>query len=158
MINIEYDRDKALNYAKAWAYGRNPSYYNFDNIGGDCTNFASQVIYAGCGVMNYAQYGWYYNSLNDRAPAWTGVEFLHDFLVNNKNEGPYAEEVDKKDVEVGDIVQLSFIRGTFGHSPVITRTGRELLVAAHTFDAYNRPLESYDYYDVRFIHIIGARK
>ncbi len=158
MINIEYDRSKALNYAKTWAYSRNPAYYNFENLGGDCTNFASQVIYAGCGVMNYSPYGWYYSSLNNRAPAWTGVEFLYDFLVNNKNEGPYGVEVDRKDIEVGDIVQLSFIEGTFGHSPVVTRAGRELLVAAHTFDAYNRPLDSYAYYDIRYIHIIGARK
>lgn len=44
---IDYDRDKSVAYAKKWAYGRNPKFYDFSNLGGDCTNFASQCIYAG---------------------------------------------------------------------------------------------------------------
>ena len=35
----KYNRQKTIEYAKKWAYGRNNKYYNFDNIGGDCTNF-----------------------------------------------------------------------------------------------------------------------
>lgn len=42
-----YDRNKAVAYAHKYAYSRNPNYYNFDNIGGDCTNFVSQVLAAG---------------------------------------------------------------------------------------------------------------
>ena len=72
---IDYDRDKSVAYAKKWAYGRNPKFYAFSNLGGDCTNFASQCIYAGAGVMNYTPtFGWYYKNLNDRTPSWTGVE------------------------------------------------------------------------------------
>ena len=40
-------------YANKWAFSRNPKYYNFDNIGGDCTSFVSQCILAGSNVMNY---------------------------------------------------------------------------------------------------------
>lgn len=29
--------------------GRSPAYYDFSRIGGDCTNFASQGLYAGAG-------------------------------------------------------------------------------------------------------------
>ena len=50
---MEYNRANAVAYAKKWAYGRNPKYYDFSDLGGDCTNFASQCIYAGSGVMNY---------------------------------------------------------------------------------------------------------
>ena len=58
---MEYNRANAVAYAKKWAYGRNPKYYDFSDLGGDCTNFASQCIYAGSGVMNYTPtYGWYY--------------------------------------------------------------------------------------------------
>ena len=53
MQKIPYDRNAAVAYAKEWALGRNPAYYNFDGIGGDCTNFASQSIFAGAKVMNY---------------------------------------------------------------------------------------------------------
>ena len=56
---VEYDRQKAKEYAKKWAYSRNPKYYNFDNVGGDCTSFISQCIYAGSGIMNYTKdIGW----------------------------------------------------------------------------------------------------
>ena len=48
----EYDRRRAREYARRWAYGRNPLFYNFTGIGGDCTNFI--VEYQGladCGVQ-----------------------------------------------------------------------------------------------------------
>ena len=50
---IPYDRRAAIRYAHRWAFGRNPRYYDYENIGGDCTNFASQCLYAGTGVMNF---------------------------------------------------------------------------------------------------------
>ena len=57
----KYERKKAIQYAQKWALKRNPNYYNYDDIGGDCTNFVSQCIYAGSGVMNYTKtFGWYY--------------------------------------------------------------------------------------------------
>ena len=39
MIEVKYDRQKAIQYAEKWAFSRNPKYYNFDAVGGDCTNF-----------------------------------------------------------------------------------------------------------------------
>jgi hypothetical protein len=72
-----YDRESAVQYARRWALGRNPAYYDFENIGGDCTNFVSQCLYAGAGIMNYTPvYGWYFNSLSDRTASWSGVEYL----------------------------------------------------------------------------------
>ena len=69
-----YDRGRALAYAKRWARGRNPLFYNFTGIGGDCTNFVSQCVLAGCCAENFTpDFGWYYRSPEDRAPAFTGV-------------------------------------------------------------------------------------
>lgn len=48
----DYQRKETKKYAKKWAYQRNPAYYNFDAVGGDCTSFASQCILAGSKVMN----------------------------------------------------------------------------------------------------------
>ena len=88
---IPYRRSLAVQYARRWALSRNPAYYNFDDLGGDCTNFASQCIYAGSGVMNYTPiYGWYYITANDRTASWTGVEYLHRFLVGNEGGGPLS--------------------------------------------------------------------
>ena len=157
---IGYDREAAVKYAKRMAYERNPDYYNFDSLGGDCTNFASQCIYAGSGVMNYTPvFGWYYKSLNDRTPSWTGVQYLYDFLVSNLDEGPYGAEISRDGVQPGDIVQLGNGEGRCYHTPVIVAVRkREIYVAAHTFNAYMRRLDDYIYDKVRFVHILGVRK
>lgn len=155
MTSIPYNRNKSAEYARRWALGRNPSYYNFDGLGGDCTNFCSQCIYAGAGVMNYTpNYGWYYHSINDRAPAWTSVEYLYRFLVNNVGAGPTAQEVERSQIAVGDIIQLGDRDGEYYHSLVVTKTDGIILVCAHTYDALNRPLNFYNYYTARFIHIV----
>lgn len=158
MREIPYDRNAAVAYARTWALDRNPAYYNFEKIGGDCTNFASQSIYAGARIMNYTPVtGWYYRSSSDRSASWTGVNYLYNFLVNNKSVGPFAHVVTQAEVMPGDIVQLGTRDGHFYHSPVITAVTPTILVAAHTFDALDRPLSSYVYDVARFLHIDGVR-
>lgn len=158
MREIVYNRAAAVEYARKWALSRNPAYYDFENIGGDCTNFASQCLYAGSGIMNYTPvFGQYYISLADRAPAWSGVEYLYNFLTSNESVGPFAREVPQSSVQPGDLVQLGSADGDFYHTPVIIATEPEILVAAHTYDALDRPLSSYNYYTARFLHIEGVR-
>ncbi len=153
-----YDRIAAVAYARKWALSRNPKFYDFQNIGGDCTNFASQCIYAGAKIMNYTPvFGWYYISLSDRAPAWSGVEYLYNFLTTNASVGPYAREVSEEEAQPGDIVQLGRADGDFYHTPVITAVEPQILVCAHTYDALDRPLSTYNYYTARFLHIDGVR-
>ena len=157
---IPYDREAAVFYARKWAYARNPRYYNFDELGGDCTNFASQCLYAGCGVMNFTPtFGWYYIDINQRAPAWTGVEFLSNFLVGNTGAGPFAEEVSASATMPGDIIQLADESGMLYHTlvAVASRRGR-IYVASHSADSYLRRLDSYDAAGMRFFHILGARQ
>ena len=155
---ISYNRAAVVNYARTWALHRNPAFYDFEKIGGDCTNFASQCIYAGAGVMNYTPVmGWYYNSAYDRTPSWSGVEYLYNFLTTNKGVGPYARVVSAAEARPGDLVQLGTADGDFYHSPVITATSPIILVAAHTYDALDRPLSSYVFDQARFLHIEGVR-
>lgn len=158
MKEIGYRQKDALHYAKQWAMGRNPRFLDFEHLGGDCTNFASQCIYAGSGVMNYTPItGWYYNSSFDRTPSWTGVQYLYNFLVRNKSVGPYAVETDESGVQPGDIVQLGNESGYY-HSPVIVSMDNgDIFVAAHSYDTYMRPLNTYIYEKVRFLHIQGVR-
>ena len=95
MREREYWRADAAAYAKAWAFGRNPAYLDFEQLGGDCTNFASQCLYAGSGIMNYTPtFGWYYASASNRTPSWTGVQYLYDFLTRGKGPGPHAVETE----------------------------------------------------------------
>lgn len=162
MKDRKYDRKKAIDYANEWSYRRNPRFYNFDNIGGDCTNFVSQCIYAGSEIMNYNKYGWYYNNGNDKSASWTGVEYLYKFLTTNRGVGPCGREVLLEEVQIGDIAQLSFDGEKFSHSLLIVETNEKksidnTLVATHTFDSYGRKIASYSYVKIRYIHIEKIR-
>ena len=159
-----YNRDLAVAYAREWAFSRNPVYYDFENIGGDCTNFASQVLYAGSGVMNFTQYyGWYYISPENRAPAWTSVEYFARFLTTNTGAGPYGSFEPFYKALPGDFIQISFDGVEFAHTLVVLETGQlptpdNILIASHTYDSLDRALDSYDYVDLRLIHIEGVRE
>lgn len=164
---VSYNRDNAVLYAHKWAYKRNPKFYDFSDIGGDCTNFASQCVYAGCEIMNFTPtYGWYYIGINNRAPAWTSVEYFNRFMTTNSGVGPFGITVGINEVMPGDLVQIRFRgKSAFGHTPVIVqierdnkRTTEDILVAAHSMDADCRPLSSYkNVIEFRYIHILGAR-
>ena len=162
-----YDRNAAVRYARRWAYGRNPAFYDYEHIGGDCTNFASQCVYAGSGVMNFTKdLGWYYINANNKAPAWTGVEYFYNFMTREEaTVGPVAEVTGIRQILPGDVVQLSFSGKAWNHSPVVVSllrtpalSPRDVLIAAHSDDADNRPLDTYDYQAIRFLHFLGVRK
>lgn len=164
MREYKYNRTEGLKYAHEWAFGRNPKYYDFSSFGGDCTNFISQCLYAGCNTMNYNKYGWYYISSYNRSASWTGVDFLYDFLINNNGKGPYARVVSENDIEKGDIIQLSFSNvGRFNHSLFVVETGSiptidNILIATHTYDRDYYPVKNYAYSRIRFLKILGYRK
>lgn len=157
----DYDRKAAVLYAHAWAYGRNPAFYDYEQVGGDCTNFASQCIFAGCGIMNFTPtYGWYYITANQKCSCLdrgtVPVELSHpQDLLRGTGRGKCRPGGSP----AGDIVQLSFTGdGTFQHSPVVVATGtvptlENTLIAAHSYDADNRPLSTYQFQDIRFLHI-----
>ena len=160
---IPYDREAAVRYAHRWAFGRNPRFYDFEEIGGDCTNFASQCLYAGTGVMNFTPtYGWYYIDANQKAPAWTGVPYFFNFITRGeRTQGPFGLKASMAMLEPGDFVQLRFANERFGHTPIIVEVGNppqldNILVAAHSIDTDFRPLSSYEFQEIRFLHILGA--
>ncbi|MCI8545798.1 MAG: amidase domain-containing protein [Clostridia bacterium] len=156
MSKEKYNRKKVYEYAKKWAYDRNPKYYNYDQIGGDCTNFISQCILAGCKEMNYDKNnGWYYVNGNNKAPSWTGVEFLYKFLLTNKGKGPIGIETTIDNLEIGDIIQLSFDGKKFSHSLIVVERGsiNDTLVATHSFDTFGRKVIKYKFNNYRCLHI-----
>lgn len=163
MKEIPYQREKALTYCSQWAQKRNQKYQDFSALGGDCTNFISQCLYAGSGVMNHTpNYGWYYRTAKDRAPAWTGVEPLYRFLTGNRGKGPFASLCPIEQVEIGDIIQLGDEKKHFYHSLFISHidgspSPETIFVSTHTFDAHLRQLNSYVFQNIRFLHIEGVR-
>lgn len=165
---LSLDRNEMVTYAHNNANTRPSQWGNFDDNGGDCTNFVSQVIYAGSnGVMDSSgDLQWYYNSYNDRAASWTSVSSLFNYLTRNTGRGPQGELATTSmfyyGMQVGDIIQIDFNSdGTFAHSTTIVRfqagfpTGT--LVAAHTSDADNKSINDY-VGSKRWIHLTGYER
>ncbi|MBE6601637.1 MAG: amidase [Ruminococcaceae bacterium] len=162
-----YNRERAVEYALRWALDRNPLFVDFTGIGGNCTNFVSQCILAGSCTMNYTpDFGWYYVSAEDRAPAWSSVEYFYDFMTGaptfaeqNGGIGPFAREVGREEVLLGDVVQLANSDGDWYHTLLVCGfDGEEILVCAQSNDARNRPLSTYtNAAAFRFLHIDGVR-
>ena len=116
--------------------------------------------------MNYTpNFGWYYVHAEDRAPAWSSVEFFYDFMTGaptfieqNRGIGPFAMEVPRDRAALGDVAQYANSQGDWYHTVMITGfDGEEILVSAQSDDAKNRPISSYNFTTVRFLHIVGVR-
>ena len=117
--------------------------------------------------MNFTkEFGWYYLDPNNKAPAWTGVTYFYNFMTRSETTiGPVAQDASISQMELGDVIQLSFDGENWNHSPVVVGLLRrpalrpaDVLIAAHSYDSDNRPLSTYDYQGIRFLHFIGVRK
>ena len=155
-----YRRERAVRYAERWAKMRNPVFYDFTGIGGNCTNFVSQALYAGSCKMNFTPvFGWYYITPNERTASWTGVDFFYRFLTENRGLGPFGEKVGEERLDLGDVVQIG--RDGEGYFHSMLSVGRDPdgtpLVAAQSLDVYGKRLDEYDYDFVRFLHVSGVR-
>ena len=106
---------------------------------------------------------WFYYNINQRSPSWSGTEFLYRFLTENKGVGPFGEETSIEKISPADIIQLKKEKETFSHTMVVVKTGNpsalnNVLVAAHTYDTDYKPLATYEWTGIRFIHISDVRK
>lgn len=168
----EYNRSGAVSYAHQWATAPrpyNPDYFDFTDYGGDCNNFVSQAIHEGGGaqMVGDGTYGWYYNSVNDYAAAWTGVYYLYRFVTTLYEDFPLGPEgcgVSVNEAEVGDVIQYSWDGDDYwNHSVIIVQMDlllsgdRTHWVAGHSPDVDNYPFEYFamDHPDMtfRFLHI-----
>ena len=109
--------------------------------------------------MNYKPtFGWYYISLDERSPSWTGVDFFYNFIIENTQVGPFGRVATSDELEIGDVIQLAREEEGYYHSLLVVGfDGEDLLVSAQTDNAYARPLSTYTYDMARFIKILGVR-
>ena len=159
IVEKPYIRENAVAYARKFAFSQNPLFASFAGIGGNCTNFVSQAVYAGSCEMNYTPtFGWYFISLNERSPSWTGVQYFYDFITGNKGVGPFGREGTADEMEIGDVIQLGKTGEGYYHTLLVVGFDEEdILVAAQTDDAYGRPLSTYTNDYTRYIKILGVR-
>lgn len=166
-INGYFNRTAMYNYAKENSHKYNPNWGDFSNLGGDCTNFISQILYAGGAPMdNTGSYTWYYYGMSNRAPSWTGVNQLYTYLINNDYIGPQGKLANSSEIlysmNIGDIVQIDFnYDGVYDHSVAITtyQSGYSsgTKVAAHSDFAFDRLLSTYGG-SKRYIKLTGYYK
>ena len=155
--NSNFVRWDAKVYAERWASypGNTAQYHNYASEGGDCTNFASQVLRAGGmsmqGSPNYSyNSSWYYNGANTpyRSYSWTGVTNFMRHWANYNGSGynrAYKFRIYSlatalsdsgyntiyKDLYEGDIIQYKG-NGGIDHSQVVHRyDSTDLYVAQH---------------------------
>ena len=159
LVVKDYNREHAVTYARRWALDRNPLYFDYTGIGGNCTSFVSQCLYAGSCTMNYTPvFGWYYLSAAERTASWTGVEYFYNFLTGNEEVGPFGREVSEGELQPGDVIQLGREESGYYHSLlVLSRGEQDILIAAQSDNALDRPLSTYTYDYARFLHIDGVR-
>ena len=103
-------------------------------------------MHAGCGEMNFSQEnGWYFISADDRAPAWTGVEFLRQFLLTNRGAGVYGTLTELSGLAAGDIIIgavaayiLKIIKaGISGVCPLESIPYRSIAVIIYIYQHFN---------------------
>lgn len=159
LVSKIYDRERAVLYARKWALSRNPLFTDYTGIGGNCTNFVSQCLYAGSCVMNFTPvFGWYYLSDRERTASWTGVPYFYDFLTGNEGEGPYGKKIGEESLLPGDVIQLGREEDGYYHTLFcLGRRGGVTYVAAQSDDALERPLHTYTYDYARYLQVEGVR-
>lgn len=122
----------ACNYAEKFALIFNPEYISYEKNGGDCTNFASQIVHAG-GIKKTKAWTPYSN-------AWLRVEELYSYLINTRAGFtlPSDNELDR-----GTLIQFKTPKlGRFFHTGFITHrlSNGECLYCCHTYNKLNYPL------------------
>ena len=169
--DYKYDRTKAINYAKKYVTSRNSEWSNYSEYGGNCQNFASQVVYNGGVPMDLqgdAIWKYYGDTLSEtkskigRSTSWTGVTFFYDYAKANKGYGLCAEvDINPFYAEAGDIGQVGY-NNTYKHTVVITGTIKDkngkiadLLINSNSINLENYPFSGYVYPNKRIIKILG---
>lgn len=164
----EYDRIGATQYARGWALSRNPKIQDYEEWGGNCTNYISQCVNAGGVPMD--SYGdnvmkkWYWYSDKKRTPSWTAAQPFFEYFTRNNNDntnnfGVYAAQSNYEEMELGDVVQL-IKDGKAYHTMIITGIildGDEVydyLISQNTYDLLDYPL-SLKVGEKRYLKIFG---
>ncbi|MBE7074644.1 MAG: amidase [Clostridiales bacterium] len=158
----KYNRNLAVDYAIKYALVRNNKYFDYTNIGGNCTNYISQCLFAGAPQMNFSSNGWFYISPANTSISWANVEPFYNFITTNTGIGIFAKESPLSMCEAGDVIQLKFKnKNIFSHALLVTKINapnpKDIIVCANTRDIKNVPLSYYTYEKMRLIHILGFR-
>jgi len=141
---VQYNYGAMAAYAETYWDNYNSGYRTFSDVGGDCTNFVSQVMRAGgwsdaSGYYRDAHY-WWYNFLN-QTWSWINVNYWHDFAAVYSGRTYILGSPDY--MGLADVLQVDFTyNGSKDHSMVVSYNGSQPYLTYHTTDTYRRSLSS----------------
>lgn len=158
-----YDRQAAEAYMRQYDHQRNDRWYAYDEVGGNCMNFGSQVLLAG-GIPMDEEGGskWYWHAQNDLDLAWINVGNFYRYARENEGFGLVADtEANYYTGQVGDILILG-ADGGHNHTTVISGIVRDAagetvdyLLCSNTTNYTDFPAGAYYYTSHRLIKIYG---
>ncbi len=157
-----YDRDAAYAYMQTYALQRKPLWGRYDDVGGNCQNFASQVLHAGGIPMDEdGDARWYWYSHEEQDYAWINVGLFMDYARSNTGYGLACDaDADYYDGQTGDILIMG--DGEYDHATVIADVicdehGRtaDYLICSNTTNYRNFPASAYYYTSHWLVRIAG---
>lgn len=130
--NSNFNVTEACNYAEKFALNYNPKYKSFAGIGGDCTNFMSQILHTG---------GFEQTSIwKPYTHAWIRVQEFYVYLTTQQLG---IKLPDDKSLDRGCLIQFYTPSiGRFFHNGFITYKlqNNDCLYCCHSYDKLNYPL------------------
>ena len=158
VFNVKYDRVAASKYADTYYHNRNNNYYDFDDEGGNCQNFASQTLLAGGMVMDHdGNCQWYYNDHLDYVPSWVHVSSFAEYSKDNEGKGLVCDSYCSNIyyAEPGDLIQVGI--SSVSHTTIVSKiVDGHILLNSNSIDMKDFPLEAYTYPVRRLIKILGS--
>ena len=150
---------------------RSEDWADYTGSGGNCQNYASQVLYAGGIPMDIQGdyiWKWYDDTVSNRGVAWgrssswSGVKQFIDYAAGNTGYGLAAEVDAPYDTgEPGDLIHMG-VDSDWRHTVVITQpisdgSGQvvDYLVDSNTANLQDYPASLYGYTDQILVHILG---
>ncbi|SHJ79298.1 amidase domain-containing protein [Paramaledivibacter caminithermalis] len=149
--NLNERRVKAVEYAdrfcgaaadEEYGFNYNKKYINYNPLGGDCANFASQILYEG-GKFRQT-YTWKYDKGGSKA--WVNAQAFKDYMIYSGRASKIAygtyEQVYKASYKLlpGDFVAYQK-KGKITHISVVTGADSKgyIYVHSHNTDRYRVP-------------------
>ena len=159
-----YDRAAAEQYMRQYDHQRNDRWYAYDDVGGNCMNFGSQVLSAGGipPVSGGYETGWYYFSSSDVTLPWVNVGGFLDLAASHTGSGLVAAaDAPYFTGEVGDIITMG-VEEPRNHTTVICGiltddAGQtvDYLLCSNTANLRNYPASAYYYANRQLTKILG---
>jgi len=160
----DYDRTAALDYMLTYSAKRNPSYKAYDDVGGNCMNFGSQVLTAGGipALPGGYEDGWFYNSSRSVSLPWVNVGGFLDLAAEHTGSGLVAVvDAPYFTGEVGDIITMG-VEKPRNHTTLICgvltdEAGQtvDYLLCSNTANLRNYPASAYYYANRQLTKILG---